>query len=122
VVPIPIFHGGTRLIYGYRFGSTAYLTDCSGIPSDSISRLQDLEVLILDATRYQPHPNHFSFQQALDAARRVNPKRTVLTHLSHAYDHDSVQKGLPEGVELAYDGMVIESSGPEYFISEAMEE
>ncbi|MBI4715685.1 MAG: MBL fold metallo-hydrolase [Nitrospirae bacterium] len=107
VIPIPIFHGGDRIIYGYRFGSAAYLTDCSGIPEESVSLLLGLDVLILDATRYQPHPNHLSFDQALEAAGNLRPRRTILTHLSHVYDHERVNRDLPEGIELAYDGMEI---------------
>lgn len=108
VVPIEIFHGGSRIIYGYRFGNLAYLTDCSGIPDASRSMLEGLEVLILDATRYQPHPNHLNYTQAIALASQIAAKRTILTHLSHAYDHETVTHSLPDRVELAYDGMIIE--------------
>ena len=108
VTPVTIFHGDHRTIYGYRFQGFAYLTDCSGIPDPSVELLQGLDVLMIDATRYQPHPNHFSFSQAIETAQRLKPGRTILTHLSHVYDHDQVQSELPEGFELAYDGMIID--------------
>lgn len=112
VTPIPIFHGPGRMIYGYRIGGLAYLTDCSGIPPESYSLLKDLDVLILDATRYRAHPTHLNLQEALDLAGKLQARQTILTHLSHDYDHAQVETTLPEGVCLAYDGMRWEMPDP----------
>jgi phosphoribosyl 1,2-cyclic phosphate phosphodiesterase len=107
VVPVPLWHG-TLPVLGYRLGGFAYLTDVNQIPDSSWELLQGLDVLVLDALRHRPHTTHFSIQQAIEVVQRVAPGRAVLTHLSHQISHREVNKDLPNGVELAYDGMVIE--------------
>jgi phosphoribosyl 1,2-cyclic phosphate phosphodiesterase len=106
VVPVPIFHGD-RPILGLRFGAFAYLTDCSRIPDESWPLLEGLDVLVLDALRDKPHPTHFSLNEAVAAAQRIAPKRTYFTHMCHDLGHAATSARLPEGVGLAYDGLVI---------------
>lgn len=106
VLPVPILHGAFNAT-GYRFGNAAYLTDCSRIPEASMPLLQGLDLLILDALRYSPHPNHFNIEAALEVVQALAPGRTILTHLTHEVHHKD-GKRLPAGVEFAYDGMVIE--------------
>lgn len=101
-----LIHGNIDSL-GVRVNNFAYLTDVSEIPMPSWDYLDDLEVLILDAVRYRPHPNHFHFERALEIAERIGARRTYLTHLSHDFDHDIVEAGLPEGIRLAYDGLRI---------------
>ena len=69
------------------------------------AKLYGLEYLILDAVRYKPHPNHLNYSQALEVAARIGAKMTYFTHLSDDYDHDKVNAELPDGVQLAYDGL-----------------
>ncbi|MBI5641941.1 MAG: MBL fold metallo-hydrolase [Deltaproteobacteria bacterium] len=107
VTPVEIQHGPAT-IFGYRFGNAAYLTDCSGIPEHSLEKLKGVELLIIGALRYKPHPTHFSIQQAIDASAALNPKRTVLTHLGHNIDYGKDNATLPKGVELAYDGLTLQ--------------
>jgi phosphoribosyl 1,2-cyclic phosphate phosphodiesterase len=104
VVPVPLFHG-KRPILGLRFGSFAYLTDCSAIPDDSWPLLADLDVLVLDALRQRPHPTHFSLDEAIEAARRIRAGRTYFTHMCHDLPHAATCAKLPASVELAYDGL-----------------
>jgi phosphoribosyl 1,2-cyclic phosphate phosphodiesterase len=111
VVPIPVLHGRMRIL-GYRVGEFAYLTDVSAIPSPSYELLAGLEVLVLSALRPRPHPTHLSLEQALEEAARVRAVRTFLTHLGHEMPHGGISATLPEGVELAYDGMTVEVTGP----------
>jgi len=106
VVPVPLLHGQHEAI-GYRFGNAAYLTDCSTIPESSLPLLEGLELLIIDALRYSPHPNHFNIEGALHIAHQLTPRRTVFTHLTHEVAHQDGER-LPQGVELAYDGMEFE--------------
>ena len=107
--PIPVLHGES-LIHGYRIGDVAYLTDHSTIPEASLARLRGLDVLFLDALRHKPHPTHSTVEQSVAIARLLAPKRTFFTHMCHDLGHAATQASLPDGIFLAYDGMVIESA------------
>jgi phosphoribosyl 1,2-cyclic phosphate phosphodiesterase len=107
VLPVPIFHG-QRPILGFRLGGFAYLTDCSRIPDESWVLLEHLDLLVLDALRERPHPTHFSIAQAVDAARRIAARRTCFTHMTHDLRHAPTCARLPETMQLAYDGLVID--------------
>ena len=107
VVPVPIMHG-SRPILGFRIGSFAYLTDCSAIPDASWPLLNGVRTLVLDALRERPHTTHFSVPEAIKAAAQIGAERTYLTHISHELGHAETCARLPRGVELAYDGLVLE--------------
>lgn len=107
VVPVPLRHGRI-MATGYRIGDMAYLTDCNGIPESSMRLLHGLEVLVLDALRYRPHPTHFNIAQALEVVQELRPRQTYFTHLTHDLDHVCVNAELPTGVELGYDGLTLE--------------
>jgi phosphoribosyl 1,2-cyclic phosphate phosphodiesterase len=109
VVPIPLMHG-TRPILGYRVGSFAYLTDCNQIPEGSWPLLDGVETLVLDALRERPHTTHFSVEEALQVVARLRPQRTWFTHICHDLPHAATCARLPRGVELAYDGLVLDIS------------
>jgi phosphoribosyl 1,2-cyclic phosphate phosphodiesterase len=106
-VPIPQDHGEIGSL-GFRFGSLAYSPDLSGVPGASVPLLQGLDVWIVDALRFTPHPSHFSVKQALEWIERLQPRRAILTHMTTDLDYEALRRELPEGVEPAYDGMVIE--------------
>lgn len=106
VQPVRLLHGNLPIL-GFRIARVAYCTDVSHIPDASWPHLENLDVLVLDALRESPHPTHFSVDQALQVAARVGAKRTYLTHLSHSLEYDATNARLPEGVELAYDGLRI---------------
>jgi phosphoribosyl 1,2-cyclic phosphate phosphodiesterase len=105
--PVPVIHGET-VIFGYRFGSTAYLTDHSDIPEASYSQLQNLDILFLDALRHKPHPTHSTVEQSLSVVNRVKPRRAFFTHICHDLPHRETNALLPPGVRLSYDGMKLE--------------
>ena len=109
IIPIPYQHG-TVPVLGYRVGDIAYCSDCSFIPDDSMNLLCDLDVLILDALRRRPHPTHFNLEQAVQWAGRIGARRTYFTHIAHELPHAATNAELPEGLELAYDGLVCESA------------
>jgi len=109
VQSFPLLHGKSTT-YGYRFGNAAYLTDVKTIPDDSYKKLKNLDLLILDALRYKPHPTHLSLSEALAEIEKIKPKRTVFTHITHDVDYEIASRELPKNVELAYDGMVIDLS------------
>jgi phosphoribosyl 1,2-cyclic phosphate phosphodiesterase len=107
VVPIPLMHGPTPIL-GYRIGSFAYLTDCNYIPEGSWPMLAGVRTLVLDALRDRPHSTHFSVGEALQVVQRLGPDRAYLTHICHDLPHAATCARLPSGVELAYDGLVLE--------------
>ncbi|MFT4605863.1 MAG: phosphoribosyl 1,2-cyclic phosphate phosphodiesterase [Rhodothermales bacterium] len=106
VIPIPAWHGETP-VYGYRFGNVAYLTDTNRIPESSMELLDGVEVLILDALRRRPHPTHFSFDEAIEVSRKVKARETWLVHMTHTVGHAEEDQAMPDGVRLAYDGLVV---------------
>lgn len=106
IVPVPLLHGH-RPILGFRVGAFAYLTDCSHIPDPSWALLEGVQVLILDALRYRPHPTHFTISEALDVVARLGPMQTYFTHVCHDLPHAETCARLPTGVELAYDGLTL---------------
>lgn len=107
ITPIPVMH--YRLpILGYRIGSFAYITDASEIPSDSLKKLQDLDILVINALRITKHIAHFTLEEAIDMIRTIKPKKAYLTHMSHHLGlHDVVFGRLPKNIFLAYDGLKI---------------
>jgi phosphoribosyl 1,2-cyclic phosphate phosphodiesterase len=102
--PVPVIHGETE-IYGFRFGSAAYLTDHSDIPESSFAKLQELDILFLDALRHKPHPTHSTVANSLQIVERLKPKRAFFTHICHDLPHTATNASLPPNVRLSYDGM-----------------
>ena len=96
IMPIRLEHGKSPVL-GFRVGGLAYCTDVSRIPDESWPLLQGLDVLVLDALRYEKHPTHFSLSEALAVVETLRPRRTFLTHLSHSFDHGTTQEQLPPG-------------------------
>ena len=107
IVPVPLFHGVLPVL-GFRIGSFAYLTDCNRIPDESLTLLAGVRTLILDALRHRPHSTHFSVSEATAMAARIGAERTFFTHICHDLAHATTSASLPPGVELAYDGLVLE--------------
>ena len=107
VQPIPLLHGKLQIL-GFRFGTFAYLTDCSAIPDESWGLLTGVETVVIDALRDKPHPTHFTLGEALAAAGRIEPRRAYFTHMAHDLPHAATCARLPHGVELAYDGLTVD--------------
>ncbi len=111
--PLPVWHGRPVSAHGFRFGAVSYMSDVSEIPAGTERLLAGTEVLILDALRPDGrHPSHFIMEESLEIVRRVRPARTLLTGMTHGFDHDSANAGLAklcesEGldVQLAHDGL-----------------
>ncbi len=105
-IRVPVMHGAME-IAGFRFGSAAYLTDVSAIPEASFALLQGLDHLVLSALRHKPHPNHSTVEQAITLARRIGAKHTWFSHIAHELGHEQTNRALPEGMQLAYDGLAL---------------
>jgi phosphoribosyl 1,2-cyclic phosphate phosphodiesterase len=99
---IPVTHG-RHTITGYRFGAAAYLTDLNDIPAESLPLLANLDLLVLDALRRQPHPTHAHLERSIELAKLIAPRRTYFTHMSHDLDHAATEAILPPNIRLAYD-------------------
>ncbi len=106
VLPLRFSHGPSD-VFGYRIGPLAYLTDVKAVPAAERAALQGLDVLVLNALFHRPHPTHLSIPEAVEAARAIGARRTYLTHLTHETGHAALAAELPEGIEPAYDGLVL---------------
>src|SRR5208282_4785855 len=108
-LPILQQHGDIASL-GFRFGKLAYSCDLGGMPSASIAALADLDVWIVDALRYRPHPSHFSLDDALAWIERLKPRRAILTNLHADLDYEVLRGKLPVHVVPAFDGMTFSVS------------
>lgn len=120
ITPVRLLHGRLPIL-GYRIEPgegpdavrsplfpLAYCTDVSAIPPESWSKLDGVRTLVLDALRPRHHPTHFTIDQAVRTAQRVNPEQTWLVHMSHEVAHEQTEMTLPSGIRLAYDGLALE--------------
>jgi phosphoribosyl 1,2-cyclic phosphate phosphodiesterase len=105
--PIRVMHG-KGIVYGFKFGAAAYLTDHSEIPAESKVQLRGLDVLFLDALRHRPHPTHTTLEHAVELVEELQPKRAFFIHMSHDLQHERTEATLPPYVRLAYDGLEID--------------
>jgi phosphoribosyl 1,2-cyclic phosphate phosphodiesterase len=106
IQPIPMRHGSIRAT-GYRIGNFAYLTDTSGVPASSRALLQDLDVVVVDALRWEPHPTHLSVPEALELIADIRPRHAYLTHVGHTLEHETTNRRIGPDVEVAYDGLAL---------------
>jgi len=110
VTPVEVIHHKMSVL-GYRIDDFAYLTDVKTITKEEKAKLNNLEVLVVNALRIEPHPSHLNLDEALTLIEELNPKRAYLTHISHLLGfHAEVEKTLPEHVFLAYDNLEITTS------------
>lgn len=109
VIPIRLMHAQLPVL-GYRIGNLAYLTDLKYIPEDEFAKLRGVDILVIEALRNGFHYTHESLEDALANIRRIAPRVSYLTHISHRLGlHEEVETALPAGVHLAYDGLIVES-------------
>jgi phosphoribosyl 1,2-cyclic phosphate phosphodiesterase len=111
LMPLRQLHGDIDSL-GLRVGGLAYSCDVSDIPSETQQQLAGLDVWIVDGLRDRPHPSHFSVSDALNWIERVQPGRSVLTHMTNDLDYATLRARLPAAVEPAYDGLTLDFSGP----------
>lgn len=109
ITPIIGEHSKRFRSVGYRIGDMAYITDFSHIDPAEEAKLQGVKIMVINALRWEPHDSHFSVAEAIEVINRIRPERAYLTHMSHGIGlYAEASKQLPEGVEFAYDGLVVE--------------
>lgn len=107
VVPIEVLHHKLPVM-GFRFGDLAYITDANYISDKSLQQLMGVKVLIINALRKKTHISHFTLNEAINYAKKINPERVYFTHISHYMGlHKVVEQELPRNMYLAYDGLKI---------------
>ncbi len=109
IIPLPVKHGILPIL-GFRFGNLAYITDASLIPESTMEKLNNLDILIINALRPHPHPTHFSFDEAVSIAKNICAKKTYFIHMNHAVSHKQFLKMLPVNMKPAYDGLELDFS------------
>lgn len=92
-------------VNGYRIGEMAYVTDIKNYGEEIFIFLKGVKILVLGALRPSPSHLHFSVDEAIQFASKVQAKQTWLTHISHEIDHSTIEATLPLGVNLSYDGL-----------------
>ncbi|HEX3809986.1 MAG TPA: MBL fold metallo-hydrolase [Rhizomicrobium sp.] len=92
---------------GFRFGPLAYSSDVNGLDDEAFAALEGINLWILDALRYAPHPTHANVETALAWIARVKPRHAILTNLHIDLDYETLKRELPAGVEPAFDGLKI---------------
>ncbi|MFC2085740.1 MBL fold metallo-hydrolase [Bacteroidota bacterium] len=107
VTCIDVFHG-TLPITGFRIANFAYVTDVSQIPQSSIEKIRGVDTLVLSALRHETHPTHFTFEEAIAAARLIGARKTYFIHMTHSILHARDSSRLPDGFALGYDGLVLD--------------
>ncbi len=110
VTPVSVNHGGA-VMFGYRIDgagqSLGYVPDCLSMDHEAVAAFAGVDVMVLDALRHTPHVSHAHLKSSLAMLNKIGAARSFLTHMCHDIDHDVVQQTLPAGVELAWDGLVV---------------
>ncbi len=121
ITPIPLMHGKLEIL-GFRFDAPdldpagnllplAYCTDVSSVPEHTHEQIASIQTLVLDTLRHRPHPTHMTVKQSLEVVSRANPSRTCFVHMTHDLAHGETNLGLPDGVTLAHDGLILPDHG-----------
>ncbi|WP_109830274.1 MBL fold metallo-hydrolase [Reichenbachiella versicolor] len=107
ISPIQVWHYKLPIL-GYKIDNFAYLTDVKTIDDSEKEKLQNLDILVLNALQHKEHISHLTLQEAIDLVGELQPKKALFTHISHKLGlHREVQKILPDHIDLSYDGMIV---------------
>ena len=111
VVPIRAYHGQLPIL-GFRIGDFAYITDAKVVPETEMSKLQNVDTLVVNALQYDVHPMHFTLDEAVAFAKSVGAGRTYFTHIGHRISYAEAMQKLPPNMALAYDGLKLSLNFP----------
>ena len=106
--PISYLHHKLQ-VFGFRYKNFAYITDLKEISEEELSKLYDLDILVLNALRHKEHYSHINLTQAIEITKKLNPKKAFFTHIAPDMGlHEETQKILPENIFIAYDMLEVE--------------
>lgn len=107
LLPIEVMHFKLP-VFGFRINDFTYITDAKTVSEEEKSKIKGTKVMVINALQKEKHISHFTLDEAVIFAKEIGAEKTYFTHLSHKMDkHDIVSKELPEGIEIAYDGLVL---------------
>ncbi len=107
--PVKVLHYKLT-VYGYRIGDFTYITDANYIAPEEIEKIKGSRIIVLNALRHEPHISHFNLTEAIALAKEIGAEQTYFTHASHQLGlHAELEKDLPQGMHMAYDGLVLET-------------
>jgi phosphoribosyl 1,2-cyclic phosphate phosphodiesterase len=108
IIPVEVWHMKMPVL-GFRFGKFTYITDANRLDEESKEKVRGSEVIVLNALRKEKHISHFNLREAVDLVRELKIPRAYFTHISHQLGlHEEICLELPDGIELAYDGLILE--------------
>lgn len=107
IVPIRVLHYKMEVL-GFRINDFTYITDANYITMEEMNKAKGSKAFVLNALRHQEHPSHYTLSQAIEVATAIGAENTYFTHISHQLGlHAEIEKGLPEKMHLAYDGLTL---------------
>jgi len=107
VEAIPVMHAKLPIL-GFRLGELAYITDANYLSTDALKQLEGCRVLVLNALQKHPHISHYTLEEAVELAKSTGIPRVYFIHMSHRMGrHAEIAKELPEGIQLAWDGLEV---------------
>jgi phosphoribosyl 1,2-cyclic phosphate phosphodiesterase len=107
IIPLAIMHYKLPIL-GFRIGDFTYITDAKTVSNETIEKIRGTKILIINALQRQPHISHFTLDEAVEFAQKIGAEQTYFTHISHNLGlHEEVEKELPTGMKLAYDGLTL---------------
>jgi len=105
VIPILVWHLHMPVL-GFRFGDFTYITDANRMEEAEKEKIKGSKTLVLNALRHKKHLSHFTLDEATALVQELNVSQAYFTHISHQLGkQQEINKELPTGIELAYDGM-----------------
>jgi phosphoribosyl 1,2-cyclic phosphate phosphodiesterase len=108
ILPIQVWHMKMP-VYGFRFGKFTYITDANRIDEEEKQKIRGSEVIVVNALRKEKHISHYTLEEAIELVQELEVPKAYFTHISHQLGkHHDVEKRLPKGIHLAYDGLELE--------------
>lgn len=111
IIPIQVWHLKMP-VFGFRFGKFTYITDANRIDESEKEKIRGSEILVVNALRNEKHISHYTLNEAIELVQELNIPEAYFTHISHQLGkHEEIEKRLPTGIHLAYDGLTLNLSG-----------